>query len=124
MKITKKSLNQLIEELLDLRAAVERCKEVEEQVKEGMRRLELDEVVTNRAKVKVSTSTRASLKPDQVRAILDLHLANRLIEVKESVKMDRVRTFHETGLIEPKQYAALDAVAKKVEITSLYVRPQ
>lgn len=124
MKFTKKSLNQLIEELLDLRAAVERCKEVEDLVKQGMIALDLTEVATDRAKVKVSTSARTSYEPDQVRAILGDDLANRLIVVKESVKADRIKTFIETGLIESAQHEALKGIAKTTEITSLYVRPQ
>jgi polyhydroxyalkanoate synthesis regulator phasin len=121
--MTKSQARQLAEELLNIRSIYERYQEAEKQLKAGMAELGLDEIkVQHRGRVFISTSQRVSIAPDLARDVLGA-LANKIIEVKESVSNKLLDALVSTGDIERDQQEQLIAGAKKTDVVSLYVRP-
>jgi polyhydroxyalkanoate synthesis regulator phasin len=123
VKMTKSQARQLAEELLNIRSFYERYQEAEKQLKAAMVELGLEEIkVPHRGRVFVSTSQRVSIAPDLARDVLGA-LANKIIEVKESVSNKLLDALVTTGDIEKDQQEQLVAGAKKTDVVSLYVRP-
>jgi hypothetical protein len=122
MKTTVKSLRALTEELLDLQAAVERYKEVEALLKDGLTGLGLTEMATDRGRVFISISERVTVSPALARDILG-PLAEKVIVKKESVPNDVLKGFVKAGLISEPERERLLAEAEKTQVVSLHVRP-
>jgi hypothetical protein len=122
-KITKARTRQMAEELVTLQPMAERYKRLEKYLKAAMVTLEMDEIpVEGKGRVFISTSERISIAPDSARDILG-SVANKIIEVRESVSNKLVDALVITGDINGDQYKQLKAGAKKTDVVSLYVRP-
>ncbi|MCK6629361.1 MAG: hypothetical protein L6R45_29815 [Anaerolineae bacterium] len=121
-KVTTKSLRALTEELLDLQAAVERYKEVEALLKDGLQELGYTEMVTDRGRVFISISERVTVSPALARDVLG-PLAEKVIVKKESVPNDVLKGFVKAGLISEPDRERLLFEAEKTQVVSLHVRP-
>jgi hypothetical protein len=122
-KPSHKSLKALTGELLDLQAAVERYREVETLLKEGMQQINFGEIVTDRGRVFISVSERVLVTPALAREVLPGELAQKIIQVKENVPNDLIKAFVQVGEISEAQRERLMAGAEKTPVVSLHVRP-
>lgn len=121
-KTTAKSLRALTEELLDLQAAVERYRELEALLKDGLQELGYTEMVTDRGRVFISISERVTVSPALARDVLG-PLAEKVIVKKESVPNDVLKGFVKAGLISKPDRERLLFEAEKTQVVSLHVRP-
>jgi polyhydroxyalkanoate synthesis regulator phasin len=122
-KLNKSQARLMAEELLSLKPLADRYHELEKQLKEAMAELEMPEVeVKGVGRVFIAVSQRISVSPELARDVLGA-LANKIIEVKESVSNRLVDALVATGDISEDQHGQLVAGAKKTNVTSLYVRP-
>lgn len=113
----------MVEELLDLQAAVERHKELEALLKDGMQALKFTEITTDRGRVFISTPERVTVPVEVAVRELGEVLASKVIVVKKSVSNDIVKAFVKAGEISEAQRAALLAGSEKTPVVNLYVRP-
>lgn len=122
-KPTVSQTKQMVEELLNLQAAFERYKDLEKQVKANMVALKYKEFeIAGAGRVFISESERVTISPALARDILDA-LADKVIQVKESVSNSLIKAFVEVGDIDEGQRQRLLDEAEKTPIVSLYVRP-
>ncbi len=122
-KVTKAQTRQMAEELISLQPMAERYKRLEKDLKAAMMTLEMDEIpVEGKGRVFISTSERISIAPDLARDVLGA-VADKIIEVKESVSNKLLEALVKMGDISGDQQEQLIAGAKKTDVVSLYVRP-
>lgn len=122
-KITKSQTRQMAEELLSIKSVADRYKEIEKELKGAMVALDMKEIeVPGSGRVFVSTSERVSVSPALARDVLGA-MANKIIEVKESVSNRLLSALVATGDISGDEHEQLLAGADKRAVTSLYVRP-
>lgn len=122
-KPTKSQAKQMAEELLSIRDVADRYKYLEGKLKEVMVGLEMKEIqVKGKGHVFISQSQTTTIAPELARDVLGV-LANKVIEVKESVSNQLVSALVKTGDIKPDEYKQLQDGAKKTPKVSLYVRP-
>lgn len=122
-KPTVSQTKQKVEELLNLKAAYDRYQELEAQVKADMVALKHKEIeVPARGRVFISQSERVTISPGLARDILGA-LAEKVIQIKESVSNSLIKAFVEVGEINEAQRDRLLDEAEKTPIISLYVRP-
>jgi Holliday junction resolvasome RuvABC endonuclease subunit len=122
-KVTKGQARQMAEELLAIKAVADRYSELEKQLKAAMCELKMQEIaVEGKGRVFIAVSERVTIAPDFARDVLGA-LANKLIEVKESVSNKLLEALVRTGDITGDQQEQLMAGAKKADVVSLYVRP-
>lgn len=122
-KITKSQTRQLAEELLSIKSVADRYKEIEKELKERMVTLDMKEIeIPGQGRVFVSSSERVSVPPDLARDVLGA-VANKIIEIKESVSNRLLSALVETGDISGDEHEQLLAGADRRAVTSLYVRP-
>jgi len=113
----------MAEELLSIQPIADRYKELEKELKEAMVELEMEEIdVAGQGRVFISRSERVSIAPDLARDVLGA-VANKIIEVRESVSNRLLSALVETGDISGEENEQLLAGAKKRAVTNLYVRP-
>lgn len=122
-KMTAKGLQALTEELLGLQAAVERYKELEALIKDGLQEIGFTEMVTDRGRVLISVSERVTVSPELATLELGPALARKVIVTKLSVPNDILKAFIKAGEISEAQREALWAKAEKAAVVSLHVRP-
>lgn len=123
-KFTYKAVRGMVEELLALHSAVERYKELEGQIKEGMVALKFNEVeFEDKGRVFISTSERIDVPLDVAIRELGQELADKVIVIKRSVSNEIVKAFVKAGEISEEQREKLLTGAKKTPVTNLYVRP-
>lgn len=122
-RVTKSQTEQLAEELISIKPIADRYKEIEKELKERMVTLKMDEIkVAGHGRVFISSSERISIAPDLARDVLGT-LANKIIEIKESVSNRLLQALVDTGDISGDEHEQLLAGAKKTNAVSLYVRP-
>lgn len=122
-KLTKAETRAMAEELLTIKAMYDRYKELEKRLKEAMVTLEMEEIkVDGTGRVFISVSQRISIEPSLARDILGA-MANKIIEIRESVSNRLLQALVETGDIAKEEQGQLLAGAKKSNVVSLYVRP-
>lgn len=121
--VTKTQLKQMTEELLTIQPVVERSRHLETEIKNAMRRLDMDEVEVEKGRVFISASDRMTVVPKLARDVLGLDLASKVIKVKESVSNILVKAFFEAGEITSAQMAELREKAQKTTVVNLHVRP-
>jgi len=122
-KNTKSRTKHMAEELLSIQPIADRYKELEKELKEAMVELEMEEIdVAGQGRVFISRSERVSIAPDLARDVLGA-VANKIIEVRESVSNRLLSALVETGDISGEENEQLLAGAKKRAVTNLYVRP-
>jgi hypothetical protein len=122
-KLTKGEARRMAEELLAIQAVAKRYAELEKDLKDAMVALEMEEIaVPGQGRVFVSLSERVSVAPELARDVLGA-LANKIIEIKESVSNSLLSALVATGDIERGQHEQLLAGAKKQRVVNLYVRP-
>lgn len=122
-KVTKTQARQMAEELLCIRSVYDRYLALEKELKEAMVELEMEEIKLRQyGRVFISRSERISIAPDFARDVLGA-VANKIIEIKESVSNKLLEALVKTGDISGDQQEQLIAGAKKTPVTSLYVRP-
>jgi hypothetical protein len=113
----------MAEELLAIQPVAEHYAEMEKQLKGAMVDLAMPEiVVAGKGRVFISTSERTTITPDLARQVLGA-LANKVIEVKESVSNKLVEALVKMGEIDKSTQEQLQAGAIKTPVTALYVRP-
>lgn len=113
----------MAEELLSIKSVADRYKEIETELKGAMVALDMKEIeIPGSGRVFVSVSERVRVSPDLARDVLGA-MANKIIEVKESVSNRLLSALVETGDISGDEHKQLLAGAKNREVTSLYVRP-
>lgn len=123
-RVTVSQTKQMVEELLNLRAAYERYQELETQVKANMVQLKYKEIdVPGLGRVFIAQSERITVSPDMARDELGEMLAKKLIRIKEYVPNQLIKAFFEVGDISEAQREKLLARAEKTPVVSLYVRP-
>jgi hypothetical protein len=122
-KPTKSQVKQMTEELLSIKSVADRYSYLEKRLKSSMLELGMAEIqVKGKGRVFISTSERVTFMPDLARDILGA-LAEKVIEVKESVSNKLVEALVKTGDIGQAEHEQLLAGAKKSDRVSLYVRP-
>jgi len=122
-KVTKSQVRQMAEELLSIKSVADRYKEIEKGLKSHMVDLDMKEIeIPGQGRVFVSESERVSVAPDLARDVLGA-VANKIIEVKESVSNKLLEALVATGDISGDEHEQLMAGADKRAVTSLYVRP-
>jgi hypothetical protein len=122
-RVTKAQTRQMAEELLSIKAMADRYKDLEKQLKTAMVTLKMDEIeIQGHGRVFVSTSQRISIAPGLARDVLGA-VANKIIEIKESVSNRLLEALVTTGDISGDENEQLLAGAKKTDVISLYVRP-
>jgi hypothetical protein len=122
-KPNKSQTKQMAEELLSLKSQADRYAYLEKRLKSAMVELEMEEIlIRGKGRVFISTSERVTFTPALARAVLG-SLAEKVIEVKESVKNDLVKALIKTGDISEEAFERLDEGAKKTPRVNLYVRP-
>jgi hypothetical protein len=123
-RATVRELKKKAAELLQLQAAYERYKALEQEVKADMVKLNYKEVDLGEAgRVFISISERVSVPVELAVRELGEDLAARVIIIKKSVSNEIVKTFVQIGEISEAQREALLFGADKTVVTSLYVRP-
>lgn len=123
-KFTYKAVRGMVEELLALHSAVERYKELEGQIKEGLVALKFNEVeFEDKGRVFISISERVNVPLDVAIRELGQELADKVIVIKKSVSNEIVKAFVKAGEISEEQREKLLAGAEKTPVTNLYVRP-
>jgi hypothetical protein len=122
-KPNKSQTKQMAEELLSLKSQADRYAYLEKRLKSAMVELEMEEIpVKGKGRVFISTSERVTFTPDLARDVLG-SLAEKVIEVKESVSNRLVDALVKIGDIGQAEHEQLLAGAKKSDRVSLYVRP-
>lgn len=122
-RVTKAQTRQMAEELLSIKAIADRYKVLEGDLKTAMVTLKMDEIeIQGHGRVFVSTSQRLSIDPGLARDVLGA-VANKIIEIKESVSNKLLEALVATRDISSGEYEQLLAGAKKTDVVSLYVRP-
>jgi hypothetical protein len=122
-KLTKSQVRQMAEELLSNKSVADRYAYLEKRVKAAMVELEMPEIeVKGKGRVFISTSERVNFTPDLARDVLG-SLAEKVIEIKESVSNKLVEALVKIGDIGQTEHEQLLAGAKKTDVISLYVRP-
>jgi hypothetical protein len=122
-KPTKSQVKQMAEELLSIKVVSDRYAYLEKRLKAAMVELEMEEIpIRGQGRVFISTSERVTFAPDLARDVLGA-LAEKVIEVKESVSNKLVEALVKTGDIGQAEHEQLLAGAKKSDRVSLYVRP-
>lgn len=113
----------MTQELLNLQPIAERYKQLEKDLKAAMVALEMPEIkVPGQGRVFISISEQVSISPELARDVLGA-IANKIIEVKESVSNRLLSALVATGDIDGDQHNQLLAGAEKTDKVSLYVRP-
>lgn len=121
-KPTVSALQQMTQELLNLHQSVERYKELEGLIKDGLQQLKHKEVVTDKGRVFISTSERVTVSAELAREVLGPD-AGRIIRIREFVPNELIKAFVEVGDISPEKREQLMAGANKTPIVNLHVRP-
>jgi hypothetical protein len=122
-KPTKSQVKQMAEELLSIKSVADRYSYLEKRLKSAMIELEMEEIpIRGKGRVFISTSERVTFTPDLARDVLG-SLAEKVIEVKESVSNKLVDALVKIGDIGQAEHEQLLAGAKKSDRVSLYVRP-
>lgn len=122
-KVTKTQTRQMAEELLSIKPLFDRYKYLEKRLKASMTDLDMDEIeIDGKGRVFISSSERVSVPPGLARDVLGA-LANKIIEIRESVSNRLLSALVATGDISGDEHEQLLAGAKKTDVMSLYVRP-
>jgi hypothetical protein len=122
-KPTKSQARQMAEELLSIKSVADRYVYLEKRLKPMMVDLEMPEIeIAGKGRVFVATSQRISVAPELARDVLG-SLANKIIEIRESVSNKLLEALVATGDIDGDQHSQLLTGAKKTDVVSLYVRP-
>jgi hypothetical protein len=122
-KPNKSQTFQMAEELLSIKTVADRYSYLEKRLKAAMVELEIEEIqVKSKGRVFISTSERVTFTPDLARDVLG-SLAEKVIEVKESVSNKLVDALVKIGDIGQAEHEQLLAGAQKSDRVSLYVRP-
>jgi Holliday junction resolvasome RuvABC endonuclease subunit len=123
-RLTKTQARQMVEELLALRPAFERYQELEQAVKQAMKRLKTASIeVEDKGRVFVSLSERMTLDPTIARQVLGGELAQKIIKITETVSNPLLKALAEMGDISEEQMDDLRIRAEKTQVVSLHVRP-
>lgn len=122
-RVTKGQARQMAEELLAIRPVAERYATLEKDLKDAMVALQMEEIaVPGQGRVFVSRMERMTIDPGLARDALG-SMANKVIEVKESVSNKLLEALVKTGDVDKEQYEQLAFAAKKTVIFNLYIRP-
>lgn len=123
VKLTKSQVKQMADELLAIQPVAARYGELEKQLKAAMVDLAMPEIeVDGKGRIFISTSERTTITPDLARQVLGA-LANKVIEIKESVSNKLVEALVKMGELDHDTHEQLLAGAVKTLVTNLYVRP-
>lgn len=123
-KTTVKQLSSEAAELLRLRPMVERYKELEQLLREGMIEIGYTQIdVSGRGRVWCQETERVTVDPAVVRSVLGEQRAEKVIQKKESVPNRLLNTFAEIGDISGSEMDQILAEAERVKVVNLYVRP-
>ena len=123
-KVTVKQLKKDAAELLRLQPMIQRYRELEQMLKDGMIALGHTQIeITGQGRVFVSVSKRETVSPELVRELLGEQMASKIIQRKETVPNRLIEAFVEVGDIEKAERDRLMAEAERREVVNLYVRP-
>jgi hypothetical protein len=123
-RVTVSGLKKLAAELLELRPAVDRYDELATEIKAGLVKLKYKELdLGDQGRVFISTSEKVTITPALARDELGQKLADKIIQVKETVSNDILAAFVKAGEISQEKYERLLEKAEKTPATSLHVRP-
>jgi len=123
-KPTVAGLNQMVDELLTIKAVADRYEKLKSQIKADMLALQKKEVaVAGKGRVFITPSEKVEYPIALANDVLGTELAEKVIQVRRWISNELVEAFIKAGEISEKQAAKLDAGAEKTPVASLYIRP-
>lgn len=122
--VTVKQLKMEAAELLRLQPMLNRYKELEQALREGMMAINFTDIsVPGSGRVFCKETERITVEPAVVRAVIGEQRAEKVIQKKESVPNRLLSAFAEVGDISGAEMDQILAEAERTTVVNLYVRP-